>query len=312
MRSNQRKEPGLTARGSLIERQRRRLAVPLLGPAILFYTALFIAPTIAAGWISFHDWAGSGPMKWVGFKNYKRVIQDPLFLTSFWNTMLMLVVAGSIIFALSFAMSLVLRDMRGRGLVRSAIFFPHLLNGIVYGSLAGFLFNPHGLVNTALGWIGIDNPPAWLARDNTFPLIMATMVAITTGYYTTIIMAAVDRIPTYLFEDCALIGANGWQRLRHLILPLTWDVFGTCAVLWTISAVKIFEIVWVFGGSQSGSGVPPLNTWTAAVYTYVMAFSGQSVPAYGMATASAIISLALISLLVILLRRTLRRDPIEF
>lgn len=108
-----------------------------------------------------------------------------------------------------------------------------------------------------------------------------------------------------------MAGANAWQRLRHVILPLTWDVFGVCAVLWTISSVKIFEIVWIFGGS-TGSGIPPTQTWTAAVYTYATAFSGESTPAYGAATASAIISLALVTVLVVLIRRVMRRDVIEF
>ena len=196
-------------------------------------------------------------------------------------------------------------------IARSVIFFPHLVNALVFGTLAGFLFNPGGLVNTLLQPFGVTEPPAWLARENIFGLIMLTMVLVNTGYYTTILMAGVDRIPAHLYEDCALAGANAWQRLRHLILPLTWDVFGTCAVLWTISSVKIFEIIWIFGGS-SGSGIPPTSTWTTAVYTYVTAFSGQSVPAYGAATASALVSLALVSILVVLLRKVMHREAVEF
>jgi raffinose/stachyose/melibiose transport system permease protein len=138
-----------------------------------------------------------------------------------------------------------------------------------------------------------------------------TMIWITTGYFTTILMAGVDRIPAYFYEDCALAGATPFQRLRYVILPLTWDVFGTCAILWTISSVKIFEIIWIFGGS-SGAGIPPTQSWTTAVYTYVTAFSGDSIPAYGAATASAILSLALVSILVVILRRALRREAIEF
>lgn len=50
--------------------QRRRLFVPFVGPALLFYTALFVVPTLAAVWISLHEWAGSGPMTWRGLQNY--------------------------------------------------------------------------------------------------------------------------------------------------------------------------------------------------------------------------------------------------
>lgn len=296
---------------SIIDRQRRKLLIPLVGPAFLFYTVLFIVPSIWAVWISLHEWAGLGPMKFVGLSNYTRNISDPLFRQSFVNTLALLFIVGITIFVIAFALSLVLRDMWGKSAVRSIIFFPHLVNALVYGALAGFIFNPNGLVNTILEFFGVEAPPLWLAADNIFPLIMATLVLTMTGYYTTIIMAGVDRIPPSLFEDCALAGANAWQRLRYVILPLTWDIFGTCAVLWTITSVKIFEVVWLFGGI-SAEGAPPIQTWTVAVFTYVTAFGGRSLPAYGQATAAAIISLLLVLILVVLLRRLMRREALEF
>lgn len=298
-------------RGNAVDRGRRRLLVPFVGPAFLLYTVLFVVPAVYAVWISLHEWAGAGPMDFVGLGNYRRLFSDDLFLRSFGNTLLLLFVVGAAIFVIAFGLTLVLRDMVGRKVARSVIFFPHLVNAMIFGVLAGFVFNPGGLVNTLLGGLGVDEPPAWLAQDNLFPLIMVMMTWITTGYFTTILMAGVDRIPRYYYEDCALAGATALQRLRYLILPLTWDVFGTCAVLWTISSVKIFEIVWIFGGS-TGQGIPPTQTWTTAVYTFVTAFSGESVPAYGAATASAVLSLAVVSVLVLLLRRVMKRDAVEF
>lgn len=304
------KAAGLTS-GNLLERQRRKMLVPLVGPAFVLYTLLFVIPAVGALWISLHQWAGAGPMKFVGLANYPKIVMDELFQRAFINTLLLLFVVGISIFVLAFASSLLLRTMWAKSFVRSVIFFPHLINALVFGALAGFIFNPGGLVNSMLAPFGVTDPPEWLARENLFPLIMLTVIVMQTGYYTTIIMAGVDRIPVDYFEVCALSGANGWQTLRHVILPLTWDVFGTCAVLWTISSIKIFEIIWVFGGS-SGAGIPPTTSWTVAVYTYVTAFSGQSTPAYGAATASAIISLLLISVLVLLLRRVMRRESVEF
>lgn len=299
------------ARGNLIDRQRKRLLLPFVGPALFIYSVIFIVPSLAAIWISLNKWPGSGPMTFVGLKNYVKLFSDSLFLHAFGNTLLMLFVVGVAIFVLAFLSSLVLRDMIGKKFARAVIFFPHLVNALVFGALAGFIFNPAGLVNTLLGGLGVTEAPKWLAPNNIFPLIMVVMIWVTTGYYTTILMAGVDRIPAYFYEDCALAGASGFQRLRYVILPLTWDVFGVCAVLWTISSVKIFEIVWIFGGS-GGIGIPPTQTWTAAVYTYVTAFSGTSIPAFGAATASAILSLALVSIIVVLLRRVLRREAIEF
>jgi len=305
--SNADPRPG---RGSL-RAGHRRLFIPFVIPALVLYTGLFVIPIGAAVWISFHRWAGAGPMTWVGLNNYVMIMGDRIFIQSLMNTLKLLFIVGISIFVLAFAMTLVLRDMVGRRTARSVIFFPHLVNSLVFGVLAGFIFNPGGLVNSFLRLFGVTNPPAWLAKDNMFGLIMLTMVLVSVGYYTTILMAGVDRIPPYFYEDCALAGANQWQRLRYVILPLTWDVFGVCAVLWTISSVKIFEIVWIFGGAV-GSGVPPTQTWTAAVYTYATAFSGESVPAFGAGAASALVSLLLVSVLVFLLRRVMRREVIEF
>lgn len=297
--------------GTALERQRRRLFLPFVGPAVLFYTVLFVAPIVGAAWISLHKWAGAGPMEWRGLDNYRRLLINDVFRSSFANTLLLLFVVGAAIFVLAFAATLFLRDMKGRSFARSVIFFPHLINALVFGVLAGFIFNPDGLLNTMLRAVGVTDPPQWLARENLFPLIMLTMVWMTTGYYTTILMSGVDRIPKHFFEDAALAGANAWQRMRHVILPLTWDVFAVCAVLWTISSVKIFEIVWIFGGGTT-VGSPPIQTWTAAVYTYTTAFSGESIPAFGMATASAMLSLLLVAVLVVLLRKVTKREAVEF
>ncbi|MGC0273315.1 carbohydrate ABC transporter permease [Pseudactinotalea sp. Z1739] len=300
-----------TSQRSPLDRQRRKLFVPFVMPALLFYVVLFVVPIIAAAWISLHTWAGAGEMEWVGLRNYARLVRNDLFLQSFTNTLLILFIVGAAIFVVAFALTLVLRDMAGKRTARNVLFFPHLINALVFGALAGFAFNPNGLVNSFLRAIGVSDPPLWLARDNLLGLVMAILAWASVGYYTTILMAGVDRIPEYFFEDAALAGASAFQRLRYVILPLTWDVFAVCAVLWTITSVKIFEIVWIFGGT-TGVGLPPQEIWTSAVYTYIMAFSGQSIPSYGMASASAMLALLLVAVLIVLLRRVTRREALEF
>ena len=81
-------------------------------------------------------------------------------------------------------------------------------------------------------------------------------------------------------------------------------------MLWTISSVKIFELIWVFRGS-SGAGIPPTSAGPP-LCTPMSRRSPQSIPAYGAATASAIISLVMVSILVLLMRRVMRRDAIQY
>lgn len=293
-----------------LERQSRRLFWPFAAPALAFYTLFFLAPIGYAAWISLQKWDGMGELQWKGLGNYRTLVIDPIFHDAMTNTLKILLVGGLVTFAISFALTLALREMWGRMFARSALFFPCLVNAMVFGASAGFILHPSGPVNQALKLVGVNDPPKWLSVDDSFTVITAITIWAATGYYTTIIMAAVDQIPPYFYEAAELDGANGWQRFRHITLPLTWEVVSVCAVLWTVSSVKIFEIVLLFGGSNGGN--PPVRTWTTAMYVYQSAFPNTSVPKLGLASASAVVSLLMVGVFVVLLRRLMRRDPIQY
>ncbi|MFJ2865807.1 carbohydrate ABC transporter permease [Kitasatospora sp. NPDC087314] len=293
-----------------LERQHRRIFWPFAGPALLVYAVLFLAPIGYAAWTSLYKWDGMGAKQWRGLHNYQLLFGDPTFRTSLLNTLEILVVGGAITFAISLALTLVLREMRARLFARSVLFFPCLVNAMVFGIAAGFLFSPDGPVNTVLHWLGVAAPPKWLATDNLFPMIVATLVWTATGYYTAIIMAAVDQIPEYLYEAAELDGASAFQRFRHVTLPLAWDVISVCAVLWTVSSVKIFELILMYGGSSSNQ--PPVSTWNTAMYVYTEAFPQTSAPQLGMATAAALVSLVMVGVITLALRRLMRRTAVEY
>ena len=299
------------SRPGAYERQRRRTFWPFTLPALLVYAVLFLVPVGFAFWTSLYKWDGMSPMQWRGLRNYQQLFEDPVFRTSLMNTLKLMFIGGSITFVISFALTLVLREMRAKLFARSVLFFPSLINGMVFGVAAGFLFSPSGPVNQALRFFGVTTPPLWLSSDNLIPMIIGTLVWTATGYYTSIIMAAVDQIPPYLYEAAELDGANAFQRFRHITLPCAWDVISVCAVLWTVSSVKIFELILLFGGS-SGGGYPPAQSWNTALYVYAEAFPQATIPRLGTATAAAIVSLLMVTVVTFALRRLMRRDPIEY
>jgi raffinose/stachyose/melibiose transport system permease protein len=296
--------------GSALQRQRRRLYVPFVAPALLLYTIFLLVPVAATVWISLQKWPGYGPMEWSGVRNYRYMFTDPVFQQAFKNTLLLLIGGGVATFAISFGLTMLLRDLAGRSTVRSVIFFPNIVPALVLSILWGFLFQADGLVNKVLRAVGVDHPPAWLSQEHQYSMILVGLVWISTGFYTTVIMAAVDRIPPYLYEDCLLAGANSWQRFRHVTLPLSWDVIGVCSVLWTINSIKTFEFILAMAGSASG--LPSARTWTVSLYAYATAFASDGVPNYGLAAADAIFTLGLVAALVVLIRRVMRRDAIQF
>lgn len=296
---------------SAFERARRRLYLPFVIPALLLHLAFVIGPTVAALWISFHRWDGVSPMEWTGLDNYTALLKDSTFRTALVNTLVILVVAGLAIFVISFALTMVVREMRWKSFVRSVLFFPHIVSAIVLSIVWGFIFQHNGAVNTILDRLFGTEPIPWLNADNLFIMILVGTVWLSTGLYVTIIMAGVDRIPPYFYDDALLAGASAVQRLRYVTLPLSWDVISVAAIYWTISSLKIFEFIYAFGGTTND--LPPPGVWNSALFVYGESFGGRS-PSYlfGYASASAILMLVLFAFLVVGLRRMMRRDPIEF
>lgn len=292
-----------------MESVRRRTFWPFLVPALSIMVVFYALPIIFAGWLSMNEWAGFGDMRFVGLRNYERLSKDPTFMVSLLNTLKILVIVGVVTFVLAFALTMVLRNMAGRAFARSALFFPNLVNALVFAIFAGFLFNPSGLVNAVLRTFGATDVPKWLAPDAQFTLIMVILIWASTGYFTSIIMSGVEQIPVSYYEAAELDGAGPIRQFFTVTLPLSWDVITVCAILWTMSSVKVFELILVFGGTRSAT--PNSDNWTTAVYVYLSAFQATAGRAFGLAAAAALVSLVLVAMLTLLLRRAMRRETIE-
>ena len=199
--------------------------------------------------------------------------------------------------------------MVGRRFARSVLFVPNIVAPVVLSTLWGFIFRSDGLVNAALARVGITGPN-WLGADNLFAMVCVALTWIYTGFYITILMAAVDDIPPYYYEEASLAGANAWQKFRYVTLPLSWDVVGVAALLWTISSVKIFEFIYAFAGASGY--LPPTTAWNSALFVYGQTLGGRiAVFQFGYASAAAITTRVPVVLLVLLLLRLMRRETVE-
>ncbi|MFB7378434.1 carbohydrate ABC transporter permease [Kitasatospora purpeofusca] len=298
------------ATASPLERRRGRIFGPFVAPAVALYTVLFIGPTLYAMYTSLTDWDGINSPRWAGLRNYTQLLHDPAFRSAFGNTLKIVFGVGGVVFVLSFGFLLMLREMRGRKLIRGVVFVPHIVSSVVLAIFWGSLLNLDGLVNQALGPLGID-PVEWLRPGWTTDAVLVALVWINTGYYVTILMSGVDRIPESYYEAARLDGANAWQRFRHVTLPLSWDVTAAAAVLWTITSVKIFEFILAFGGNQGA--LPPTYQWNNALFVYGETVGGIApLNQFGYASASAVTTLAFVAVLVVVLRRLMRREALQF
>lgn len=297
---------------SPLARQRRRIRWPFVLPAVLLYTVLFVAPSVASVFVSLYRWQGVGDEpRWLGLENYTRIVNDDIFRKSFLNTLAVLLVVGAIVFAVGFLFTVLVSRMRGKNLIRALIFFPSIVNPVVLAIAWGFILDPtNGVLNTTLDRVGLEQlTQVWLGPDLIFPMILLTMSWMSVGLFTVILMAGADRIPTSFYEDCELAGATEWQRFRLVTLPLLWDVAAVAGVLWVITAVKAFEFIYAFAGVGTD---PPRSTWTASVYVYMRGFGADGLPELGQASAMAVVMVGVVGILVVTLRRLMRRQQVEY
>ena len=219
---------------------------------------------------------------------------------------------GAIVFFFSFLFTMFLRELRGKKFIRAVIFFPNIVPPVALAIAWAILLAPrNGLLNRLLETVGLESATqTWLGPDLIFKSIIAGLVWIYTGYFTTILMAGVDRIPKYYYEAAELEGASSRQKFSRVTIPLTWDVLSVAAVLWVITGIKTFEFIYAFGGSGTD---PSASSWTLPVHLYVVALGNRTpILALGQGSAIAVVMVALVAVLILLLRRVMRRAIVEF
>ncbi len=298
---------------SVLRGKSGRVAGAFIAPALTIYLLIIVAPAIGTIWISFTKWKGIGDeAKYVGTDNYEQLWRNDIFRDSFQRTLVVLVAGGIAVFVCGFIFTMLLREMRAKRFIRAVIFFPNVVPPVALAIAWGVLLSPrNGLLNGSLEAVGLSAATqTWLGPDLMFTSIVAGLVWVYTGLFTTILMAGVDRIPAYYYEAADLEGASPRQKLTRVTIPLTWDVLSVAAVLWVIVAIKTFEFIYALGGAGTD---PSVFSWTLPVHLYVVALGNRSpIFALGQGSAIAVVMVALVGVLIVLTRRIMRRAVVEF
>ena len=291
----------------------KKLVIVFLSPALIIYTAFFLAPTVFTFYFSLYQWSGFGTdMKFIGLKNYERLLSDSTFWLSFRNTMALLFVGGFFIFALAFLYTILINSgIWGKKFFRLMFFLPNVVSVVALSAMWAYIYNPrYGLLNTVFKAIGLDalSNTLWTSPNNIFWAMLAALVWVFTGFFIILLLAGVDKIPTDMFEAADLEGANLWQKFRYITIPMIWDVISISLVIWVINAMKMFEFPFAFGFLQV-----PQQLYTIGIYLYIMGF-GQRDPIYqlGYATAIGVVLLVLTFIFIAVVRRLLKREQLEF
>lgn len=272
----------------------RRAAWLLVTPALAAILLFFAVPVLAGLVLSLTDFdlyavADPGAARWVGAGNYASLLADPLFWKALRNTLLLvgLGVPLTLILALGGALLVHSRLARWPGFWRTAFFAPVVTTLVAVSVVWRYLYHPrYGLLDQALIRLGL---PAvdWLGDPRwAMPAIALLAVWRTFGYCLVIYVAGLAAIPETLHEAARIDGATGWQRFRHVTLPLLTPTTIFVGILTSVGFFQVFAEPYVM--TRGG----PLNaTTTISLLMYQQGFRWWSM---GRASAIAFVLFILI------------------
>ena len=236
-------------------------AVPLL--------AFTIGPMVGAAWISLHEWNLLSPMEWVGLANYTDLLGDPATRRTFGNTLLYIVGYLPLVYVGGLGLALALNArLRGRSLLRGVYFLPVVSSWIVVALVWRWLLNPSvGVVNWALGLVGIDGPGWWTDPAWAMPSIILASAWKDLGFVMIILLAGLQAIPTDVLEAARVDGAGWWRRFRSIVLPLLSPSTFFVLVISLINGFQVFDQVYAMTG-----GGPDNSTEVVVLRVHALAF----------------------------------------
>lgn len=272
-------------------------------PAFLVYAGFFLWPTWQMARLSFFHWDGVTAGSVAGLENYTRMGADPLFWTALTNTatwtaaaMVVPVIAG-----LGLAILLSRTPLFGKTLFRTLFFLPQVLSSVVVAVLWRWIYNPsYGALNSTLDALGLDFlAQGWLGNSSlALPALFMAWSWTHYGFVMVVLMAAIDDIDETYFDAASVDGANLWQQIRHVLVPLIRGPLTTVVLITAIAAFQVFDLVYLLT-----NGGPARSTSVLAHFMFQAAFHFRKV-GYGATIGVALMVLILaISLLLIRLRR---------
>jgi N-acetylglucosamine transport system permease protein len=290
------------------KRGRTAFIVSFLAPAVLLYGVFVVWPVIQAFFYSMYRWRGvSQQREFVGVDNFKELSADPVVWQSLQHNMTLLVGAGGAILIIALAVAHAMQgETKAVKALRGIYLFPQIISMVVVAILWQFVYHPTiGILPSILKAVGLERWAfAWLGEPKTALLAVSVpFVWHALGFYIMLFAAGLKGIPSEVTEAATLDGASGFAKLWNVTLPMLWSVLRVAVVYVVITSVNVFALVFLM--TQGG---PDRRSEVMLTYLYEQAFTRSE---FGMATALAIMNLAVVLLLSGLVMRMYRREAKE-
>ncbi len=258
-------QPAATG-GMTLRRRNAILGWLLVAPVVLTLVVLVVYPFFYAIWISFTDQMVGSEAKFVGLENYAYLFHQPVFWTTVWNTVILVVAVQALKLVFGLGISLLLNQpLRGRWMWRGMVLLPWAMPAFVAYITWKLLYAPiAGAFNMILLDLGAQNYVDFLGtKELAMPSVIVATFWRGFPFWVISFLAALQTIPNELYEAAAIDGASAWNRFWHITLPGLRHVILLVLLLSTIWTANSFENVWLL--TQGG---PSDATMTFPVLAY--------------------------------------------
>lgn len=266
-------------------------------PTIIAFAIAFLIPFLFGIYLSFTNFRTVTDTTWVGFSNYIRAFTgDKNFVNALWFTVRFAVVSLILINLVAFTLALLLTGgVKGTNFFRTIFFMPNLIGGIVLGYIWQLI------INGILLKFGVD-----LTYSATYGFwgLIVLMNWQQAGYMMVIYIAAIQSIPTEMVEAAKIDGANGWQIIKNITIPMVMPAITICTFLTLTNSFKLFDqnLALTAGAPARESAMLALDIYTT--------FYGR-VGYEGVGQAKAVVFSLIVAIIVILQMRLTRTREVE-
>jgi len=291
-----------STRTSLTWRLRKYLGFVFIAPWLIAFLAFDLIPTASAFYYSFTDWnVIAKTSNWVGLANYEKMFTgDRLFWPSVWNTLYYVAFAVPLGVIAGFLLALLLNTkVRFQGLFRTLFYLPAVVPSVAAIMVWLWIFNTNnGILNWFLGFFGID-PIRWLTSPDYSKPALIIMSLWTIGSGMVIYLAGLQNIPDDLYEAADIDGANAWNKLINITIPLMTPTIFFNLLLGLIGSFQIFNAAFIMT-----EGGPVNSTRFYMLHLYEKAFQQSQM---GYASAMAVLLFVVVLLITIFVNWSSKR-----
>jgi raffinose/stachyose/melibiose transport system permease protein len=294
-----------------------------VGPAFGLYAAFVLLPGLCAFAWAFTRWDGFGEMSWAGRFNFRwLLLESDVFWSALKNNLFLMLVPPLVVVPVALGLAAyVHRGGLGAGALRVVLLFPNLLGGIAAALIWLAAYEPtSGLVNASLvaagdlvEWLGgprvVENwlhgfhGHAWLSQSNLYWSLVPIYLWMACGFNLVLYLAAMQAVPTDLYEAAELDGASKPRQFFLITLPLIREVLVISAVFLVIGGLNAFELVWLLTSQDPSAGVHTLGTFM--VGTLFTEFQ------VGRAAAIAVLLFLMVLIASLAVLRATRKEAVE-